>query len=71
AVLERGTNHPGEIAVLAKCAAADIAILTSIGNSHSGNFPVNDGILQEKCDLLRFMKKEALAFIPFENEKSI
>jgi len=71
AVLELGTNHPGEIAVLAQCITPQIAIITSIGNSHGGNFPEKNGILQEKCEILRYMKGDGMAFIPFEMEKEI
>ena len=74
AVIEMGTNHPGEIAVLAQCAPPDIAVITSIGDSHSGNFDPVDGILKEKADIIVNMKPEATAVIPFcqvENLKRI
>ncbi|MCH2207037.1 MAG: UDP-N-acetylmuramoyl-tripeptide--D-alanyl-D-alanine ligase [Lentisphaerales bacterium] len=65
AVIEMGTNNPGEIAVLAQCAPPDFAVITSIGDSHSGNFPEN-GILYEKSDIIKHMKEDALAIIPEE-----
>ena len=34
AVWEIGMNHPGEVAVLAKIAAADVGIITNIGVAH-------------------------------------
>ena len=65
AVIEMGTNHPGEIAVLAECAPPDIALITSIGDSHSGNFDPVDGILKEKADIIVKMKPESVAVIPY------
>jgi len=65
AVIEMGTNNPGEIGVLAECASADVAVITSIGDSHSGNFKAEDGILNEKADIIRFMKEGATAVIPY------
>lgn len=64
AILEMGTNNPGEIGVLARCAPGDIALITSIGDSHAGNFSEVDGILNEKCDIIRFMKKDGLVVLP-------
>lgn len=55
AVLETGTNHPGEIAPLAKLLCPSAAILTNIAPCHIENFP-NGGlsaIANEKADLLR------------------
>lgn len=65
AVIEMGTNHPGEIATLAQIAPPDVAVLTSIGDSHSGNFDPVDGILNEKADIVKFMKFEGVAVVPF------
>jgi UDP-N-acetylmuramoyl-tripeptide--D-alanyl-D-alanine ligase len=71
AVLEMGTNNPGEIAVLAQCTPADIALITSIGDSHAGNFSGEDGILNEKADIIRHMKADGLAIIPYCNLKDL
>ena len=53
AVLETGTNHPGEIAPLAALLRPDAAILTNIGEAHIGNFGSKDRTANEKADLLR------------------
>ncbi|MCM8534958.1 MAG: UDP-N-acetylmuramoyl-tripeptide--D-alanyl-D-alanine ligase [Lentisphaeraceae bacterium] len=71
AVIEMGTNNPGEIATLAKCAPPDIAVITSIGDSHSGNFPREDGILYEKSDIVKHMKNDGMAIIPDHLKESI
>lgn len=48
AVLELGTNQPGEIARLADIACPDIALITSIGASHLEFLENEDGVFQEK-----------------------
>lgn len=54
AVLETGTNHPGEIAPLARIIAPNAAILTNIAPCHIANFKDGlAGIANEKADLLR------------------
>ena len=70
AVIEMGTNNPGEIATLARCASPDIAVITSIGDSHSGNFPKN-GILYEKSDIVKYMKEDGVAVIPVDLKSDI
>jgi len=53
AVLELGTNHPGEIEVLAEIAAPDIAVATSIGNAHIEFFGDLDGVAREKGTIFK------------------
>jgi len=51
AIIEMGTNHPGEIAVLAKIAMPDICIITSIGHAHIEAFKNLNGVAEEKTDV--------------------
>jgi len=48
AVVELGTNHPGEIARLAKIAAADLAIVTSVAAAHLEGLRSLAGVAREK-----------------------
>lgn len=53
AVLEAGTNHPGEIAPLAALMRPDAAIVTNVGPVHVGNFGSEAAIAREKGELPR------------------
>lgn len=55
AVVELGTNHPGEIAYLAKICSPDVAIFTNIGPAHLEHFKDTRGVLKEKSLLLKYM----------------
>lgn len=48
AVVEMGTNHPGEIATLRAIAEPDVAIVTSIGEEHLEGFGDLAGVLREE-----------------------
>src|SRR6266481_4082707 len=48
AVWEIGMNHPGEVAVLAKIAAADVGIITNIGVAHIEFMGSREKIAEEK-----------------------
>ena len=54
-VLELGTNEPGEIEALVKVARPNIAVVTTVGESHLEKLESFDGVLTEKLDILRGM----------------
>jgi UDP-N-acetylmuramoyl-tripeptide--D-alanyl-D-alanine ligase len=54
-VLELGTNEPGEIRALAQVARPDIAVITTVGESHLEKLGSLGGVFEEKLDLLRYM----------------
>ncbi len=54
-VLELGTNEPGEIRALAQVARPDIAVITTVGESHLEKLGSLEGVFEEKLDLLRYM----------------
>lgn len=49
AVVEVGTNHPGELAPLAALVRPDIAVVTSIGPEHLEGFADLAGVAREEC----------------------
>lgn len=55
-VSEVGTNHRGEIEALAQLIDPDVAVLTTIGYAHIGNFASRDELADEKADLLRCVR---------------
>jgi UDP-N-acetylmuramoyl-tripeptide--D-alanyl-D-alanine ligase len=62
-VVEVGTNHPGEIAALARLAEPDIAVITNIGRSHLEAFGSVEAIAREKASLLSHLKPDGLAVV--------
>ena len=53
AVLELGTNNPGEIARLSEICSPDIGVVTNIGPAHLEGLGSIEGVMQEKGDLIR------------------
>ena len=51
-VLEMGTNHPGEIDELARCARPHLAVITCIGESHLEGFGSLDGVRDAKAEII-------------------
>ena len=60
AVLEIGTNHPGEIAALMRLARPRIAIVTSIGREHLEFFSDLDGVIREEGALAEELPADGL-----------
>lgn len=50
AVIEAGTNIPGEVAMLRKIADPDISVVTSIGEEHLEGLGDIEGVLREESD---------------------
>jgi UDP-N-acetylmuramoyl-tripeptide--D-alanyl-D-alanine ligase len=70
AIIEMGTNHPGEIEVLSKIAEPDMGIIVSIGNAHIEFFGNLDGVAKEKSAIFAKMRKSGTAVIPAEGSGS-
>ena len=67
AVIELGTNHPGEIDLLASITVPDIAIITSLGPAHLEYFKNLDGVAYEKSSIFNYFQhgsNKNLAIVP-------
>ena len=63
AVVELGTNNPGEIARLAEICSPDIAVITNIGPAHLEGLGSLDGVMREKGDLIKGLGREGKAVL--------
>lgn len=64
AIIEAGTNHPGEIRTLADVMQPDAAIITGIGPAHIEYFGSLEAIANEKADLFRAVPKSGFCVMP-------
>ena len=63
AVLELAASHVGEIRELAKIAAPEIGVVTTIGPAHLEGFGSEEAIRQAKCELLDALPKTGFAVL--------
>jgi UDP-N-acetylmuramoyl-tripeptide--D-alanyl-D-alanine ligase len=63
AVLEFGTNHPGELAPLLQMAGPQVGVLTSIGREHLEFFKDLEGVIREEGFLAESLPPEGKLFI--------
>ncbi|MEJ2637043.1 MAG: UDP-N-acetylmuramoyl-tripeptide--D-alanyl-D-alanine ligase [Calditrichia bacterium] len=68
AVVEMGTNHPGEIARLSGIVNPTHAAITNIGSGHIGYFGSKENIFKEKRALFDGVGKSGVIFINGEDE---
>ena len=62
-VLELAMRARGEIEYLAKTAEPDVAIITNIGTAHIGRLGTLQGIIEAKCEVFKYFKKDGIALI--------
>ncbi len=63
AVVELGSNHPGEIAHLAQTALPTVAAVTNIGPAHLEYFGSLMGVLKEKLSLIKALGPGGIAVV--------
>jgi UDP-N-acetylmuramoyl-tripeptide--D-alanyl-D-alanine ligase len=63
AVVELGSNNPGEIARLADICSPDIGVLTNIGPAHLEGLGSLDGVMREKGDLVKSLGPDGKAVL--------
>lgn len=67
AVIEMGTNHPGEIALLSSLAQPTAGVITNIGKGHLGFFGSLEEVYREKTALFDGLDPAAPIFINMED----
>ena len=67
AVLEMGTNQPGEIARLTEIAAPDIGIITNVGPAHLEGLGSMTGVARAKGELFAGLTPQATAVVNLDD----
>jgi UDP-N-acetylmuramoyl-tripeptide--D-alanyl-D-alanine ligase len=66
AVVEMGTNRPGEISILTRIVRPDVAVVTSIGEEHLELLGDLEGVLREEISVLEGLQPEARVLVAEE-----
>lgn len=66
AIIEMGSNQPGDIAQLTRMVQPDVAVVTNIGRAHLERLGSVEGVAEEKADILRGLRADGTAILPFE-----
>jgi UDP-N-acetylmuramoyl-tripeptide--D-alanyl-D-alanine ligase len=69
AVVELGTNSPGEIARLARICRPDIGVITNIGPAHLEGLGSLDGVMREKGQLIDHLKDAGKAVLNADDRR--
>jgi UDP-N-acetylmuramoyl-tripeptide--D-alanyl-D-alanine ligase len=69
AVVELGTNSPGEIARLARICAPDIGVITNVGPAHLEGLGSMDGVMREKEQLIKHLKAGGKAVLNADDRR--
>jgi UDP-N-acetylmuramoyl-tripeptide--D-alanyl-D-alanine ligase len=67
AVLEAGTNHPGELAPLVEMIRPDLGVLTNIGREHLEFFGDMAGVAREEGQLAELLQSSGTLFVNGDN----
>ncbi len=68
AILEMGTNVPGEIARLSGIAAPDVGLITNVGPTHLEGLKSVDAVREEKGELFRSLAADGIAVVNGDDE---
>ncbi len=68
-IIELGTNHPGEIALLGSLVKPTAALITNIGRGHLEFFSGIDGVAKEKISLFKSLQKNPTIFLNNDDKK--
>lgn len=71
AVLEAGTNHPGELKPLLEMIAPEYGVITSIGREHLGYFGSLDGVVEEEATVGEALKGSGKLFLNVDSPYSV
>jgi UDP-N-acetylmuramoyl-tripeptide--D-alanyl-D-alanine ligase len=71
AVLELGTNMPGEMSILAEWAKPTHALITNIGKEHLEQLIDIDGVELEETFLFGAVRSDGFAFINYDDERLV
>ncbi len=66
-IVELGTNHPGEIAMLSKLVRPSAAIITNIGRGHLEFFSSIEGVAREKIELFNHISTRGTIFLNLDD----
>ncbi|MBT7163727.1 MAG: UDP-N-acetylmuramoyl-tripeptide--D-alanyl-D-alanine ligase [Victivallales bacterium] len=66
AVIELGSNHPGEIASLVRLAQPEIGVVSNIGSAHLEFFHDLAGVAEEKSDIFAGIAATGVCILPAE-----
>lgn len=70
AIIEMGTNQPGDMELLCALAEPDFGLLTNIGKEHLELLHDLDGVQEEEGTLFRYLAKyDKLAFVNLDDER--
>ena len=70
AVVELGMNHPGETALLASIAQANIALINNAQREHQEFMETVAAVAEEHADVIRALPKNGIAVFPADSEFS-
>ncbi|MCC6574351.1 MAG: UDP-N-acetylmuramoyl-tripeptide--D-alanyl-D-alanine ligase [Planctomycetes bacterium] len=71
AIVEMGTNAPGEVARLADVVRPKCAVLTSISEEHLEGLGSIEGVLNEEAALLTALPRDGIAIVNFDDPRCV